>query len=162
RRSGALLMLISVGLLCNGCTGSEQDDSNVAATEQHVIAVSPPNDPGSSFFLDHPANLFEEIDIWCGNNQSGRRPQLGVESNPCALMCDTRLGFITSTANLATSLIADVVGAVPSATQAQIAANLMACGVDAWATQQLVTDPWCAQNPVQCGIGIAPNVACCI
>lgn len=158
----ALVVLLSLGmfgLLGNACVGSEKE-SALSKSEQKVIAVSPPNNPSSTFYLDHPALLFEEIDIWCGNNQSGRRPELGGENNVCAQMCDTRIGFITSTANLATSLFADVV-AVGGSVSSQVVANLMACGVDAWAIQQLVDDPWCAQNPAQCGISIGANVGCC-
>jgi hypothetical protein len=156
-----------------GCVGDRTLDARdrpaptaTSSTEQSVIAVTPPNNPTSSFYLDHPALLFEEIDIWCGNHQSGRLPALGASNNPCAQMCDTRIGFITSTANLATSLFADAIGALPrpgpdSGAAGQLGANLLACGVDAWAIEQLYNDSWCAQNPGQCTIGITANAACC-
>lgn len=60
---------------------------------------------------------------------------------------DTRVGFVTSVAAIATSSLADALGQLRppdgNSAAAEVAANLLACGGDAWAIEQLWNDSWC-------------------
>lgn len=137
--------MAGVGCVTDAPEEVSDPEPEVAVVQQTVLAAPAPT-----------ICTLGGVQDWCNANQNGNTQALGGSSNPCAQMCGTLSSSYHALVGAATSITSDIF----ETTMGQWTLCLGAAGLDAYALYSLWSDPWCADNPISCGISLFAGGIC--